>query len=242
MRIEACAEHLPYGIPAPVVEDSRQICRFGYALQHDNVRRVPLWTAYLLTPERALGCYPRTSGLSPEPAPPRGKRAEDSDYVNSGYDRGHMVPNNDARWHLQVEDDANVLSNTAPQNVTLNRGPWKLLEDRVRVFAVERRNPLLVYTGPIFVGEVGKIGTGVAVPSAFYKVLVDRKTRQVLAYIYPNSGVSGHPETFRVSYSEVVRQIGFILPLPADPVFSRATWTTIDTSVSDEKLVTCGNN
>lgn len=239
MKIEACTEHTPYGLPTPTVTESKQICRFGYALQHDNTKKVPLWVSYSLTPERVLGCFPRTSGFSAEPSIPKGKRAEDADYTSSGYDRGHMAPNNDMRWHLQVEDDANVLSNVAPQIPGLNRGAWKTLEDRVRAMVYERRNPILVYAGPILSEGDKIIGNGVVVPSFFYKVLVDQKTRQVLAFIYPNEDVSGDPETFRVPYSEVVRRTGFILPLPADPVMSRSVWTTIEKSLSDERLAVC---
>jgi len=240
MKIEACGEHLPYGVPSATSIDSENICRFGYALQHDNVKKVPLWVAYSLTPDRVLGCYPRTSGFSAEPSVPRGKRAEDSDYTGSGYDRGHMAPNNDMRWHMQVEDDANVLSNTAPQAPGLNRGAWKQLEDKVRAIVYERRSPVLVYSGPIFSPDSVTIGEGkVAVPASFFKVLVDQKTKQVLAYIYPNTDISGDPELFRVSYAEVVRQAGFILPLPSDPVMSRSTWPTVEKSLSDERLAAC---
>lgn len=240
MRIEACGEHLPYGLPQPAATESRLICRFGYALEHDNLRKVPLWAAYTITPSRVLGCYPRTSGFSAEPSLPKGRRAELSDYTNSGYDRGHLVPNSDARWHMQVEDDTNVLSNAAPMDINLNRGAWKVLEDRVRVFVVERRSTMLIYAGPIFGPEDKAIGLGaVTVPSAFYKVIIDQRTRQVLAFIYPNApidaGRSTDLESFRVPYAEVVRQVGWVLPLPRDAVMSRAVWTTVEKTVADAK-------
>lgn len=236
LRMAVCNEHLPFGIPAPVVKDSKQICRFGYATQHDNSRKVPLWVAYTLTPEHALGCYPRTSGFSPEPSVPVGKRAEDSDYTNSGFDRGHLASNNDMRWHLQVEDDVNVLSVTAPKNITLNRGAWKMLEDRARVYAVEQWTDILIYAGPIFSPDDKTIGLNkVVVPNAFYRVLVNLKTRQVVAFIYPNAGVSGPPDDFRVPYEEVVARIGFTLPLPEDPVMSQAMWPINAKTVTDAR-------
>ena len=236
MPIKACVEHTPYGLPAPAVADSKQVCRFGYALQHDNRKKVPLWVAYTITPERALGCFPRTSGFSAEPSVPAGKRAEDTDYANSGYDRGHLAPNNDMRWHMQVEDDANVLSNAAPQNANLNRGAWKMLEDRVRVLTVERKSPILVYAGPILSLDDKVIGLNkVTVPTAFYKVLVDRRTKEVVAFIYPNREVSGDPGAFMVPYETVIAQIGFVLPLPTNPIFSTAPWNTTEKTVTDIK-------
>lgn len=236
MPIKACIEHTPYGVAYAVVPESKHICRFGYALQHDNRRKVPLWVSYTITPSRALGCFPRTSGFSPEPSVSVGKRAEDSDYANTGFDRGHMAPNNDMRWHIQVEDDANTLSNAAPQHITLNRGPWKILEDRVRVLTLERGNPILIYAGPIFSPTDKVIGINkVVVPSAFYKVLVDQKTKEVVSFIYPNTSVSGDPSAFVVPYAEVVKRISFNLPVPVDAVFSTTMWNTVEKTVADAK-------
>lgn len=225
--MEECAEHLPFGQPKSPRTDTTLICRQGYALEHDDRAKIPVWVAYTLTPERALGCARRTGDWDPDPSIPPDERAVPKDYAKSGYDIGHMANNADMRWSPQVEVESNVLSNAAPQRPSLNRGPWKQLEDQTRAWALERRSPILVYTGPIYQKDGAPfIGRQVTIPRAFWKVLVDQRTRHVVAFIYPADATQGPPATFRSSLAEVQRQSGLVLPMPERKVLSRSVWTS----------------
>lgn len=221
--IEACSQHLPYGAPRSAQLETSTICREGYALEHDNRAKVPMWVAYTLTPVRALGCSPRDGSFEPDPSLHPRHRAEVSDYARSGFDTGHLAPSGDMRWSEQVQRESSVLSNAAPQRPSFNRGPWRVLEDQVRAWTVSR-GALLVYTGPIYERDGRRtIGAGrVAVPQAFYKVLVDQQTREVVAFIYPATVTQGSPGSFRVPLAEVERQVGFRLPVPQGAV--EGTW------------------
>lgn len=65
------------------------------------------------------------------------------------------------------------MSNMSPQLPGFNRVGWRVLEEHVRDLANEY-NELYVVTGPIYQGNEGTIGNGVAIPSAFYKVILDQ--------------------------------------------------------------------
>ena len=63
----------------------------------------------------------------------------------------------------------------SPQVASFNRGIWKKLETQVRNWAIEY-DSLYVVTGPIFSDSMKIIGPHrVAVPNAYYKVILDQK-------------------------------------------------------------------
>lgn len=240
--MEACRQHLPYSEPHVRRADTTKVCRQGYALEHDNRAKIPIWVAYTLTPERAVGCFPRTSDWQPDPSLRPDARAVPKDYAKSGYDIGHMANNSDARWDRLVEAESNVLSNAAPQLPSLNRGPWKRLEDQTRAWTIERGTHLLVYVGPIYDAQApSTIGAGrVTVPRAFYKVLVDQRAKEVVAFIYPADAQQGDPGTFRVSLAEVQRQTGINFYLPKGfNLAPLSLWRTEAKSARKAKSVTC---
>lgn len=240
LPVERCAEHVPFGQPESPRTDTTLLCRPGYLIEHDNKAKIPAWVSYLLTPERTVGCARRTADFDAEPALPPEKRAEDKDYAKSGFDRGHMANNADMRWNKQVEIDSNVLSNVAPQNPSLNRGLWSALEAQTRAWAVER-GPLIVYTGPIYSRQApSTIGKGrVTVPDAFFKVLVDKQEKEVVAFIMPNEKVIGGLSDFTTSLAEVQRQTGMVLPLPEGTKTVRL-WGSSAKNVRDERATACG--
>ena len=242
--MEQCREHVPYGEPSTRQLDTTKVCRQGYALQHDNKAKIPIWVSYTLTPRRAVGCSARTSDWDADPAIRRGSRAEPKDYAKSGYDIGHMANNNDMRWDAQVEIESNVLSNAAPQFPSLNRGPWRQLEDQTRAWVLSRNTNILVIVGPIYDSRAPTtIGNNrVTVPKAFYKVLVDQKTKEVLVFIYPATATRGDPGAFRTSLAEVQRQSGINFGL--DKGFSLAPlhlWKSDAKSARAAKSVTCAS-
>jgi endonuclease G len=227
--MDACKAHLPYGQPKVSKSDITPICREGYALAHDNKAKIPAWVAYTLTPASATGCDDRAAGFKPEPSVPAGKRAETKDYAKSGYDIGHMANSADMRSTDQLSLESNVLSNAAPQLPGLNRAAWKSLEVRSRAWAAGRGDDILVYVGPIYdlkgATTIGK--NAVVVPTAFYKVLVDQKTLEVLVFIYPHAASKATPQTFRSSIAEVQKQTGIIIPLPKGAKLTGPMWPTM---------------
>jgi hypothetical protein len=69
--IAACAEQLPYGVPASNRPNTMLRCNTAYALLHDNTAKIPIWVAYTLTPSHAIGCVARTNAFVADAAIPK---------------------------------------------------------------------------------------------------------------------------------------------------------------------------
>lgn len=160
------------------------LCQTGGLIIHSNLRRTPSVVAEELSPARFDGSVARTDDFRPDTRLPEAARAELSDYKGSGYDRGHLAPAADASSDAAAMSASFLLSNIAPQNPGLNRDAWAGLEGATRACAASQA-PLLVITG--VTGSAGKIGRGVVVPAAFYKIWV--QGNQARAWLMPNKNL-----------------------------------------------------
>ena len=77
--------------------------------------------------------------------------AKPSDYVKSGYDRGHLCPAGDMTQSVEAMSETFYMSNMSPQVPGFNRGIWKSLEEQVRKWGKEEQ--IHVVTGPVFENE-----------------------------------------------------------------------------------------
>ena len=104
-----------------------------------------------------------------------------SDYDNTGYDRGHLVPAADAGTDAQMSDTF-LMTNMTPQEPTVNRNSWRLLEASVRNMPAT-----YIVTGAVYTGSTKVIGKhSVPVPTSYYKV-VYLKDGTVKAYTAANT-------------------------------------------------------
>jgi endonuclease G len=183
-RLPAATKECP-NIPLPQVEaQTEKICETAYVSLYDAVLHSPRLVAYELTAKHTLGCLPRKANFHSE-----GPSAKASEYLDSGYDLGHMMSAEDASWRDDVSYDSFSMVNVAPQLGGLNRQQWARLEESVRAWAWSRGD-LIVYVGPIFSDKPKHLGKDVAVPSAFFKVLVDKKSGEVLAFEMPQKPIN----------------------------------------------------
>lgn len=236
LPIAQCAEHVPYGRPKSPKKDTTAVCRPGYILEHDNKAKIPRWVSYVLTPAEAQGCFPRKSNFVADPYLPAEAAASPKSYAKSGYDIGHLASAADMQWSAQAEEDSTVTSNGAPQLKSLNRGSWKSLEIRTRGWAIGRDTPLAITVGTI--GNETTLTGGVVVPKAFYKVLVDTQTKEVLAFIYEQGGTRGTPDKFLTSLAEVQRRAGYVIPMPTGAKLGGPIWPVTASSIRS-KVKTC---
>lgn len=106
------------------------------------------------------------------------------DYLNSGYDRGHMCPAADNLCLTKsVLDESFYFTNISPQQHTLNSGDWLELEDYTRDLA-KQHDSIRVICGNI--GELKKIKT-VSVPEYCWKVIYIKKTNAWESYLFKNN-------------------------------------------------------
>jgi endonuclease G len=220
LPIEACAAQVPYGSPASKKQSVTLICRGVYQTLFDNNAKIPIYSAYVLTPEHATGCFPRSNAWKADASVPSSPRP--ANYAKSKYDIGHMVNAEDLKWSAEAQKTAPITTNSAPQPPEFNRGVWKKLEDTTRGWALTRNHPILIYVGAIYNRDQNPtIGRDmVTVPPTFYKVLVDTVTLEVMPFIMDAKGSQEDLGTFIVSIAEVQKQTGLVLPLPAGAQFN----------------------
>jgi len=241
LDVSQCAEQAPYGQPTGAKQDTTIICRKAYILEHNNKAKVPDWVSYVLIPAHAVGCVPRSNAFAPDRSLPEGSRSELKDYAKSGYDIGHQANDGDMSWDVDVERESFILSNMAPQLPGFNRGIWKKLEDQTRAWAVSRNDTLLVYVGPIYsLTQDNAIGKDrVIVPHAFFKIIVDIKTNEVMAFEFKHESSSKELDTFMTSLAQVQKDTGLVFPMPKDAVFSPNLWPSMTKSVRTSKKGVC---
>ncbi|MFC1530058.1 DNA/RNA non-specific endonuclease [Gemmatimonadota bacterium] len=223
------ARHLEIGKPQAVYERVRE----GYVTAVDARLKIPLWVQYQLSRDDLDGSAEREDNFYPDTSIPRNARARLQDYVGSRLDRGHMAPAADMVRSQAIMDESFALSNMSPQvGVGFNQHIWRDLEVAVRGW-VEARGTLTIITGPIFTVEGDSVRyrvigpTHVAVPTAFYKIIVDHNTSgetEVLAFRMPNQNISGNQieedsvsiEEFLVSVDDLEAETGldFLSALP----------------------------
>lgn len=162
----------------------------GYVVGYSDSMKDPLWVSYRIfdVPDlanRSIG--PRESRFSVDTR----TRAQVShgDYTRSGYDRGHMAPNYGiaSRYGREAQEETFLMSNVIPQSPNINRYLWKDLEMRVAKRYGRYFREVWVITGPVFHGKIKTLDSGVAIPSAYYKIIVDEHAGKLraLAFLVP---------------------------------------------------------
>lgn len=208
-------------IPAMQSSTGGQVIkRKGYTLSYNADYKTPQWVAWELTKKETAGEEERTDKFLPDPDV-RGAKAYTGDYTKSGYDRGHMAPAADMKWSRQAMEESFYMSNICPQNPNLNRGDWNDLEELSRQWA-RKYGTIYIACGPIYDKKSPKrIGNNkVAVPDAFYKVILvnGKKNPQAIGYIFPNKAGHKPLKKYATSVDSVEERTGidFFPALPDD--------------------------
>jgi endonuclease G len=215
-----CLTQAPWGAPTwnSVEPALTPLCRTAYVVLHDDTKLVPDFVSWQLTAEHAIGCAARKNSFAPDPDLQPGHRAELADYRgHPGFDRGHFAPNADFAWDADVERESFYLSNMSPQVSHLNQWEWEQLEAATRAWTLQHA-ALIVMDGPIWGNSADTIGPDhVAIPVAYWKVVVDAATHEAVAFVMKNEPTpKGDLSPFLVSIADIEREAGFALPLPAD--------------------------
>lgn len=191
-----------------------------YAFSYNEKTEQPNWVAYTLTKKNLDNAqYKRKDDFRSDPDVST-ESASVNDYKKSGYDRGHLAPAADFTWDKDALSESFFMSNMSPQEPSFNRGIWKKLEEQVRNWA-RANHKIYVVTGPITKGISKKIGANkVAVPSHYYKVILDIQEPQIKAigFVLKNKKSSDEIMSFAISVDEVEKQTGldFFPGIPDD--------------------------
>lgn len=203
-----CEEHYQLGKPIVIKEDKEKVekrsfylCRLGYAIQFDPAYKTALWSAEDLTADRMDNeKEERTDNFQPDPEVPYAAQATLNDYKRTHFDRGHLSPAADMKLKdgvvppnqqkiasEQIMSQSFYLTNMVPQvGPNQNRGIWADLEKQVRKWAKDQGH-IAVVSGPIYDNGFQTIGSSkVAIPTRLYKVIINVRTYETIAFIIPN--------------------------------------------------------
>jgi endonuclease G len=185
----------------------------AYIVGYSESRKDPLWVTYRVFHNPTPFLLDRPSGRFLTDTR-TAARVKDADFSRTGYDRGHMAPNSAiARCYgPEAQLETFLLSNICPQAPNLNEKVWERLEAQERQYA-DRFEEVWVTDGPIFGdvngGATDRLAAGVAVPTAFYKILArqDGGVPKIFAVIMPQT-VKGTelPQQYLTSVKEIETQ------------------------------------
>lgn len=187
---------LPQPQSLPIRLSSHVLRNEGFSLAYSEWWRTPLWVAY------------RLSGLPEGASPPRPDHftsdrrtlwpVDEADYSHSGYDRGHMAPNHliASLYGREAQRETFRMSNIVPQRPRLNQLLWQRIE-ALEADGVAGRFPgTYVLVGPVFDAASRRLDSGVAVPSAFYRIWLrvnGDAVPKALAFLVPQTVCGDEP-------------------------------------------------
>ncbi len=189
----------------------------GFSFCYSEKHEQSLWVAYELDSSELIKVVERAKTFR---ADERIKEytANNEDYANSGYDKGHLAPAADMSWSADVMKESFLFSNISPQLPAFNRGIWKRLEEYSRTVAASYGSVIII-TGPVLYDGLKTIGSHeVSVPDFFYKVLlICYKSRyEGIAFLMKNAALQGNVRDYSVTIDSVERltKIDFFEQLP----------------------------
>jgi len=209
--------HVALGVPrAGDPSDEYFLDERSFVLSYSPEKRLANWVAWQLA-RKHLGQVRRKDDFRADLGlPARFYRVKESDYLHSGYDRGHLCPSADRQDSAEDNSRTFLFTNIEPQLHELNAGPWEQLESYARS-RVQGGALLYIVAGGLFSAPYPTIGNGVAVPAANFKIIVvlepgqgpsevDENT-ELLAVLMPNQrGVGDHEWTEYVTTVDAIEQ------------------------------------
>ena len=244
LPVDACKVHSPYGF-AQTKTPAGPICREAYLVAYDPAAKIPVYVAYTLLPQNALGCFPRTNAFVADQSL-GGTGARPDDYAGTGYDKGHAAPDGDLSWSQQVEYESFLMTNMYPQHGSLNRGIWKLLETSVRGWAVQTNQSYTIYVGALYGAGNERIGNGVVVPHGYYKIVINNATGAVAGWGFPHTkpyvNLGNDLTVFRKPIAEIekISGVDFKFPKNAKELAPGQEWPVDYGALTNAKRAKCG--
>jgi len=187
-----------------------------YSLSYLEEHEQAEWVHYKLNSTMLKGEIPRKKNYTIDRKVSTGS-AKTSDYTNSGFDRGHLVPAADMKMDFTSVKEAAYMSNISPQKPKFNNGVWSRLEKRIRLRA--KKSELYITTGGVLSpADLKKIGkNNVSVPDQFYKIIYDVKNQKMFAYLMPNKKIESREKyVVTVDSIETLTGIDFFADLSDD--------------------------
>lgn len=222
--------HLALGNPskAGTNEDNYLMNKTQYALSYNRARGTANWVAWHLSMAWKGDAVKATNFRSDDDLPEGWYKVKTSDYVNSGFDRGHLCPSDDRDGSVADNESTFLMTNIVPQSPNSNRETWVALETYCRKL-VATGNELYIVAGVLGQGGSGSNGGTtktladgkVIVPESLWKVIVilpigdndiDRINTgtRVIAIKIPNrQSIKSSWGNYRISIDELENLTGY---------------------------------
>ena len=186
---QQCPQFTVNGTPQYQTQPGDQeLCKTNYAVIHRCSVKAPVAVFEHLTPATMTGPSKRKDNFRPDPAVAPQCQAQLADYAILGktHDRGHMSPAGNNTTNDQIMSESFFLSNMVAQVANNNRGIWKQLETWERDWATAPGTDFYIISGGIFDQGHQTVGNGLGVPTRLYKIIIEKNSRKVMAYLMPN--------------------------------------------------------
>ena len=169
----------------------QEICHTNYAVIHRCSVKAPVAVFEHLTVAAMSGPAKRKDNFRPDPLVTPQCSASLADYaiVGKTHDRGHMAPAGNNTQNDAIMSESFFLSNMVAQLANNNRGIWKQLETWERQWASAPNTDFYIISGGIFDQDHPIIGNGVGMPTRLYKIIIEKNSKQVQAYLMPNAAL-----------------------------------------------------
>lgn len=203
----------PRGVGGPAAAgDLRVLHNRGYVVGYSDALGNPLWAAYRV---QDLPRLPKPAARPEKFEVDRrtAARVASEVYAGSGYDRGHLAPNYAiaTRYGAAAQRETFLMSNITPQLHALNAGLWKELELKIATSYPARYGEVWVIVGPVFEAKPKKLRGAVAVPAAFFAIIIDENEGKLrtLALLVPHEAPLGaDPARYLTTIAEIQRRTG----------------------------------
>jgi len=169
----------------------QELCHKNYAVIHSCAAKAPVAVFEHLTPAAIQGGFKRKDDFRPDPLVTPNCSAALADYatVGSTHDRCHMAPAGNNTQSAEIMSESFFLSNMVPQVANNNRGIWKQAETYERQWALTPNTEFYIISGGIFDAGYKKTGNGLGIPTRLYKIVYEKKSKKVTAYLMPNAAL-----------------------------------------------------
>ena len=220
----------PYGEPADR-QGLKHLVNRGYSVGFDDALPSPRWSSYRVFPYKDVHLERPSSFKSDART---ASRVTTSEYVRSGYDRGHLAPNYaiSVCYGEESQKETFLLSNIVPQLHALNAGLWKDMEQRIMKRYVERYGTVWVQVGPVFTATPEKKVGRIPVPSSFWMVISEYEESahgiRAIAYLVPHEEKWRDAELTR--YVVSIRRIEELTGLDFFPKLPKATQDRLEST------------
>lgn len=187
-------------------QGDQEICHANYAVIHRCDVKAPIAVFEHLTSEDISGSAKRKDNFHADPFVSPQCSATLADYatVSKIYDRGHLSPAGNNTQNIDIMGESFDLSNMVAQVANNNRGIWKQLETKERDIISAPGTDYYIISGGIFDEGHKVTGNGLGIPTRLYKIIVEKNTMTIQAYLIPNEAlpVADLPK-YQVSLEEV---------------------------------------